>query len=201
MPESPIPPTFSRPKCRRRERVALLLAAGGFVASLATLYASPIAGVTDLGCGVRVLDCSEALGSAYGRIAGIPLGVAGGFYFAFWGLFLGAALRSGAPGFRWVVTLTLALGAAMSLTLLGVLMWVIRAPCLWCLITHACNLGAFVLWWPSHVWRIERSQLRACLRGATALTVVAALIGLGLFQLYQIRVARAEAVSREKTIW
>jgi hypothetical protein len=34
------------------------------------------------------------------------LGVAGGFYFAFWGLFVAAAGRSRVVGYRWVVTLT-----------------------------------------------------------------------------------------------
>jgi uncharacterized membrane protein len=201
MPESPIPPPSTRPIHRGRELAALLLAAVGILASLATLYASPIEGVTDLGCGVRVMDCSEALGSVYGKIAGIPLGVAGGFYFAFWGLFVAAVGRSRAVGYRWVVTLTLTLGGVMSLVFLWLLAFVIKAPCFWCLVTHACNLGAYALWWPSRVWRIGRTDFFAMLKGAVALAVAAALLGLGFFQLYQLRVVRAEAVAREKTIW
>ena len=179
----------------------LILGLGGLLAAIATLYASPIEGVTDLGCGVRVLDCSKALGSAYGKVAGIPLGVLGGTYFVFWSLLVAAGRRSKTLGQRWAVTWTFSTGVAMSLTLLAILGFVIKAPCFWCLVTHACNLGAAALWWPSRVWRMDRGELKAMVRIAAISAVVACLAGWGFFQLYELRVARAEAAAKVKTIW
>lgn len=200
MPE-PSPVSAAPGSAPAREAAVVALALGGFLASLATLYASPIAGVTDLGCGLRVADCEEALGSAYAQIAGIPLGVAGGFYFALAGLLVAAGRRSGAPSLRWAATLALATGGLVSMALLGVLAFVIRAPCLWCLLTHACNLGAGALWWPSRVWGIGRAERTGLPGRVLPLVLIAGLLAAGLFQLYQARAARAGAEAREKTIW
>jgi uncharacterized membrane protein len=174
----------------------LLLGTLGLAASIGAIYATPIAGVTDLGC-PRGMDCAAVLGSAYSKVLGIPLGVAGGFYFAFWMLFLIASHRSGLAAQRWVLTLTLSFGALVSVGLLAVLAFVIRESCLYCLVTHAANLAAVVVFWPLRQWRPSREGWK----GIVALGVAALLFGFGLWQLYEIRVARAEAAAREKTIW
>lgn len=178
---------------------ALALGALGFAAAVATLYATPIAGVSDLGCGVRLLDCGEVLGSRWGKVAGIPLGVAGGFYFTLWMLPLAAWLRSRDDLFLCFATWIMTLGVGVSVVLIGLLIFVIEGTCLFCLITHAANLGAAFLLWP---WRIRRpaSVVRPLAR-ALPLLAGALLIALGLFQLYQIRVDRAETRAREQTIW
>lgn len=174
----------------------LLLGTLGLAASIAAIYATPIAGVTDLGC-PRGMDCSAVLGSVYSKVFGVPLGVAGGFYFAFWMLILIAYRRSGLATQRWVLTLTLTCGALVSVCLLAILAFVIRASCLYCLVTHAANLAAAVVFWPMRRWCAGREGWK----GVVVLGVVAILFGFGLWQLYEIRVARAEAASREKTIW
>lgn len=169
------------------------LALGGFLASLATLYATPIEGVTDLGCGPRVVDCGKALGSAWSKVAGVPLGVIGGFYFALWGLF--TVCRP--AGYRWAVSWILLPGAIGSLGLLAVLAGVVQAPCLWCLLTHACNLAACVVWWPLRRWR--PAGLWA--GGAVAVGMAALLAAAGLFGLYRLRVEKETAAAAERTLW
>ncbi len=182
-----------------RPIAALAFGIIGFAASVATLYATPIEGVTDLGCGVRVLDCSEVLGSRWGKIAGIPLGIFGGTYFAGWIVAIGAWLRSRDMALLSLATWILTVGVICSATLLSLLLFVIEGNCLFCLITHASNLGAAVLLWPFRRWQF--ASLKATAIRGSLLLLILLLFAFGLRQLYQARVERAEAEAREQTIW
>ena len=186
-----------------RWRLVLVLFPGilGFAASVAAIYATPIEGVTDLGCGLRILDCSDVLGSRWGKVAGIPLGVLGGFYFAAWILTILAFLRSTQLIFRWALSWTLTVGAAVSLFLLVVLLFFLEGNCLFCLITHVTNLASAALLWPLRNYRMPIQTFRKQATRLIAIGVLAILIGLGLFQLYQIRVDKATAKAKEQTIW
>ena len=63
---------------------SLLLGMIGIVASAATIYALPLEGASTLSCGIEKLSCSTALQSKFSNLFGIPLGIFGVFYFAFW---------------------------------------------------------------------------------------------------------------------
>lgn len=188
-------PTLPRWRCVAGPVLGLI----GFGAAVATLYATPIEGVTDLGCGVRVLDCSEVLGSRWGKIAGLPVGIFGGAYFAFWIVAIGTWLRSKDGQFLPIATWAMTIGVIASLAFLSLLLFVIKGSCLYCLITHASNLGAAAFLWPLRTWRA--SSAKAFLTRSIVLAMIAIGFGIGLFQLYQNRVERAEIESREKTIW
>lgn len=192
-------PTNSPDVPKWRSTSALALGLIGFAASVATLYATPIEGVTDLGCGVRALDCGEVLGSRWGKVAGIPLGVLGGAYFACWTASLVAWRRSQETAFLFLLTWILAIGAAVSLTLLSLLFFVIEGNCLFCLLTHAANIGAALLLRPLRTWRV--AAVPATLIRGVLVALAALLVALGLGLLYETRVDRAEAKAREETIW
>ena len=211
-PTGTLPETGGRPKIEPmtdaappfpRWRFLLVLALGiiGFGASVAAIYATPIAGVTDLGCGIRALDCSDVLGSRWGKFLGLPLGIWGGFYFAFWTITFFGWNRSKKENLRFVLTLVLAIGSTASLTLLALLFFVIDGNCLFCLLTHSANLGAALLLWPSRSRSFRPDTIIRAPRELTAILILSLLIGLSLFELYQLRVDRAEAASLEKTIW
>ena len=139
------------------------------------------------------------LGSRWGKIAGVPIGIPGGAYFAFWILAVGAWWRSGDSAFRPLFTWAMTIGAALSLTLLFLLLFFLEGTCLFCLLTHLGNLGAVVLLWPWRRWRIENGK-PVLVRGVS-IALIALLLGGGLFRLYETRVDRATAEAREKTIW
>ncbi|MCB1228777.1 MAG: vitamin K epoxide reductase family protein [Verrucomicrobiae bacterium] len=195
MNSDPVPPT----PAAWRPIAALVLGMLGFAAAVATLYATPIEGVTDLGCGVRVLDCSGVLGSHWGKIAGIPLGIFGGAYFGSWIVAIGSWWRSRDSALLSIATWIMSFGAIVSITLLSLLLFVIEGNCLFCLITHATNLGAAILLWPFRRWQL--SSLKAIAIRGSLLLLMSLLFALGLFQLYQARVERAEAKARQETIW
>lgn len=180
---------------------ALGLGIIGFAAAVASLYASPIDGVTDLGCG-RVFDCSEILGSRWGAVAGLPLGVLGGAYFATWMTLLCLDHRpSPAPAIRACLTAVLAVGAAVSLFLLGVLLFALEGSCLYCLVTHAANLVVIGLLFPFRTWPIPAGALGRSVRPLLGAALVGVLVAVGLQSLYLVRVERAEAKAAEQTIW
>ncbi len=193
--DSAIPPTLPS----WRFTCAIFLGAVGLAAATATLYATPIEGVTDLGCGVRALDCGEVLGSRWGKVAGIPLGVLGGAYFACWITPLVAWRYSRDAAFLFLLTWVLTVGVAVSLALLSLLLFVIEGNCLFCLLTHAANLGAALLLRPLRNWRF--ADVRATLIRGLLVALAALLVALGMGLLYEARVDRAEAKAREETIW
>lgn len=182
-------------------RLALACAILGFAASVASLFASPIEGVTDLDCPLKSLDCAEALGGRFSKVAGLPLGVLGGAYFAAWSAALVFSRRPGGIGFRAVATWTLVFGAAVSVTLVGLLIFVVKSVCLYCLITHASNLAAFALLWPGRRWRPSAGFFRSERRSLWIWAATALLAGLLCFAVYQIRVARATVAAKAETLW
>lgn len=188
------------PLARWRIVTVFVLGVIGLAAAIASLYASPIEGVTDLGCG-RVFDCSEALGSEWGAIAGIPLGVLGGVYFVTWMALLAEFTKLKKPALRWGLTWTCTIGAAISLFLLGILTFAIEGSCLYCLVTHAANLGAIALLWPARKWCLGPGEFRASLRNFVLIALLALIALAGLHSLYLVRVAAAEHKAEKQTIW
>jgi len=125
----------------------------GVAASVATIYAAPVQGVTSLSCGIKALDCSTALTSAFSKLGGVPLGVLGACYFMLWLLVFRAFWRTHAPLYQALFSYVTLLGAVVSLSLGFVMFFVLKAPCLYCLLTHIANLGSFIALWPYVSWR------------------------------------------------
>lgn len=128
--------------------LALLLGLVGAGAAVASIYATPAEGLSQLGCGLKTLDCTTALTSKYSELAGIPLGVFGLFYFTFWTLNLRAFQRTGDPVYQWSFSWVTLIGALVSLILGTIMFFVLQAPCLYCMLVHSSNLLAVILLWP-----------------------------------------------------
>ena len=156
-----------------RIQLSLLLGIIGIAASVATIYALPLEGATKLSCGLEKLSCSTALESRFSKVLGIPLGVFGVFYFAFWTLNLRAFQMTSNHGYLCFLSWITLIGAIGS-SILGVIMFVVlQAPCLYCLITHLSNIRSFVLLWPVRKWRMETPFTLEQIRHFAALTGVA----------------------------
>ena len=140
---------------RVRIHLSLLLGLVGVAASVATIYALPLEGVSKLSCGLEQLSCSTALQSNFSKVFGIPLGVFGVFYFAFWTLNLRAFQMTSNHGYVCFLSWITLLGAIGSTVMAIIMFGVLGAPCLYCMITHLSNIGAFVLLWPVRKWKME----------------------------------------------
>lgn len=136
-------------------RLGLATALGlvGTAASLATIYATPLQNAFVLSCGLQALNCDTALTSRLAAVAGVPLGVLGAAYFLFWTLNLRAFHRTRGEIFQFSLTWATTLGALVSVALGAYMLGFLRQPCLYCLLTHAANLGACALLWPFRRWR------------------------------------------------
>lgn len=184
-----------------RIRVALLLGLIGIAASLATIYAAPIAGATSLGCGVQALSCTKALTSEFSKIGGIPLGVFGVFYFTFWTLNLRAFQTTSNDEYLCALSWVTLAGACGSVALFSIMFFLLQAPCLYCLVTHVCNLGSFALLWPVRRWRQTAPFTTEHARHFLALTTIAVLAAVCVYLADEVRGLKARAAAREKTIW
>lgn len=143
-----------------RAWLALVLGLAGAAASVASIYATPAEGLPKLGCAMEALNCTTALTSRFAKIGGIPLGVFGLFYFTFWTLNLRAFQRTSDPVYRWFFSWVTMLGAITSLTLGTIMFFVLKAPCLYCLIVHTSNLLAVFLLWPMMQFRPSGTATR-----------------------------------------
>ena len=187
--------SYFYPKHRLRIYVSLLLGLIGVAASVATIYAAPLEGTSSLGCGLKALDCTKALSSPFARLAGIPLGVFGVFYFSFWTLNLRAFQLTSNEGYLCFLSWITLLGVVMSVGLFGIMFFIIRAPCLYCLITHLCNLVSFALLWPVRKWRMHTPFTSEQSRHFLALTAVAVLSSTALHLGNQVRSLNAQMES------
>ena len=115
---------------------ALLLGMIGIAASIATIYALPLEGAATLSCGFEKLSCSTALKSNFSKVFGIPLGIFGVFYFAFWILNLRAFQMTSNQGYLCFLSWITLLGAIGSTGLFIIMFFVLKAPCMYCLLTH-----------------------------------------------------------------
>ena len=185
---------------RIRIYAALLLGLIGIAASVATIYALPLEGAGALGCAVKALSCTAALTSEYAKIAGIPLGVFGVFYFAFWTLNLRAFQVTSNGGYLCVLSWITLFGATGSLVLFTIMTFVLKAPCFYCLITHLCNIGSFILLWPVRKWRMTTPFTTEHFRHFAALSAVAALAGTTLHFANQSRHLAASLSVRETAL-
>ena len=186
---------------RKRIWIALGLAAFGGLASILSVFAAPVEGASGFGCFVKIFDCDKALDSKWSKLFGISLGVFGLFYFSFWALMLGAWRKTNWDGFRFAATATLIPGAAISLVLLILLTFVIEGFCFYCLLTHAANLGAFVVLWPLRHWRFPWPIPASHLRRGIILTVNALFVAGCLHVAAEIRAEKARAKAAKETIW
>lgn len=153
----------------------------GMAASVATIYATPAEGIPQLGCAIKALDCGTALTSQFSKIAGIPLGVFGLFYFVFWSLNLRAFHRTGDPVYRFSFSWITLIGAVGSLTLGTIMFFVLRAPCLYCLIIHLSNLSTVILLWPLMQFRPSSRPAADNLWHFASLTAISVLAAITLF--------------------
>ena len=186
---------------RGRICLSLLLGLLGVAASVATIYAAPIEGISQLSCGLEALNCTKALTSVYSKIGDIPLGVFGVFYFAFWTLNLRAFQMTSNDGYRTFLSWITVLGAIISLTLGAIMFLVLRAPCGFCLVTHLCNLGSFLLLGPLHRWRMQTPFTYEQFRHFLAISAIAFLAAVCLNLTSKVRTLRAQAEASKRTIW
>lgn len=177
---------------RNRALLAMALGGLGVAASVATIYAAPVQGVTSLSCGIKALDCSTALTSQFSKLAGVPLGVLGACYFMLWLLVFRAYWRTGAPLYQALVSYVTLLGAVVSLSLGFVMFVILKAPCLYCLLTHISNLGSFVLLWPYLSWRFPARATADERWHLTALVAVALLAATATHFAEEARIARIQ---------
>ena len=180
--------------------LSLLLGLVGIAASVATIYALPLEGISKLSCGLEQLSCSTALQSRFSKVFGIPLGVFGVFYFAFWTLNLRAFQMTSNHGYVCFLSWITLLGAVGSSVLAIIMFGVLQAPCLYCMITHLSNIGAFILLWPVRKWRMETPFTTEQIRHFAALTGVAFLSATTLFFANQTRHLNASLKIREDTL-
>lgn len=184
-----------------RGRLALALGIVGCAAAVATIYATPVDGAAGLGCGIEALSCDTALTSRYSKIGPIPLGAFGLFYFAFWTLNLRAYLRTGDGIYRWVLSWVTGLGAVVSLGLAAILFLVLRAPCLYCLVSHGANLASVMLLWPLFNWKVKFPFRADHVWHFLSLAAIAALAAGLLYQLDVNRTLRALLETKTQTLW
>lgn len=183
-----------------RHICALLLALLGIGASIASIYATPLASASKLSCGLEALDCSKALSSQYSKILGIPLGVLGLFYFSFWAMNLRATFRTGGEVYRTALTWVTMLGALVSLILGTIMFFVLKAPCLYCLLTHTSNLFSVLLLWPMLQFRPKHRFSADKLWHFAAISGVSTLAASTLYYANTTRVARAETQQLQKQL-
>jgi uncharacterized membrane protein len=134
-------------------------------------------------------------------VAGIPLGIFGLFYFTFWTLNLRAFQLSSNEGYIWFLSWITLGGAVISVTLFVIMFFVLEAPCLYCLITHASNLLSFVLLWPVRKWRMGTPFTSEQFRHFMALTAIAVLASSSLHFGNQVRALKAQIEAAQKTVW
>lgn len=183
-----------------RIHLSLLLGLVGIAASIATIYALPLEGAAKLSCGTEHLSCTTALKSQFSKVAGIPLGVFGVCYFVFWALNLRAFQMTSNQGYLCSLSWLTLLGAIGSTVLAVIMFGVLGAPCLYCLITHISNIGAFALLWPVRKWKMETPFTTEQFRHFAALTGIAFLSGTTIFFANQTRHLSASLTLRNDII-
>ena len=179
---------------------AFLLGLMGLAASVATIYALPLEGTTSLSCGIEQFSFSTALKSQFSKVFGIPLGIFGVFYFAFWLLNLRAFQMTSNEGYLCSLSWVALLGAVGSLVLAIIMFLVLKAPCLYCFLAHIANIGSFLLLWPVRKWRMSHPFSSEQFRHFTALTGIALLSATTLFFANQSRHLSASLQLRNDTI-
>lgn len=191
-------PTHQMNNSRIRIFAAHVFGLIGAAASVATIYATPAEGLPKLTCGLTALDCTAALTSEFSKIAGIPLGVFGLFYFAFWSLNLRAYQRTGDPVYRWTFSWVTLIGAVCSLTLGTIMFFVLRAPCLYCLIIHISNFSTVALLWPLMQIRPKGRPTTDNLWHFAALSAIAVMAAMILFLASENRNLHAKLIDSAK---
>jgi len=179
---------------------AFLLGLIGLAASVATIYALPLEGTTSLSCGIEQFSCTTALKSQFSKVFGIPLGIFGVFYFAFWLLNLRAFQMTSNEGYLCSLSWVTLLGAVGSLVLAFIMFLVLKAPCLYCFLAHIANIGSFLLLWPVRKWSMSHPFTSEQFRHFAALTGIAFLSATTLFFANQSRHLGASLQLREDAI-
>ncbi|MCA2958851.1 MAG: thioredoxin domain-containing protein [Silvanigrellales bacterium] len=147
-PSSALPLSAEHPADHGRAGVgvvSLLLGLGGFGVSLYALieHLKLKNGAADLSCDVNnLVNCTKVLGSAYGSVAGIPLGAYGMSFFAIV-IALAVLPKVADVSVRWISWWRLLVGfvgASVSLFLAYVSYFQLSAVCIVCTTTHAISL-------------------------------------------------------------
>ena len=184
-----------------RTTAAIALALTGCAASIASLFATPVEGLSPLACGIEALSCDVALTSQFSHIAGVPLGVFGLFYFTLWTLTLSASLLTGFPLFRVCLSYLSLVGGASSIALGFIMLGILKAPCLYCLLSHFSNLVAFTLVWPLLSWRLPCHPKRREWFLLLTLLLTSALASTTLFFYNESRTLSAQIEESKQTLW
>lgn len=130
---------------------ALALLAGA--AAWATIYATPLEGVSSLSCGHRFFSCGETLSSSYAKLGEVPVGAVAVGYFAWQAMLIAALALQRSRCWRQLITWLGLPGLLISLFYLVVMTGVLRSFCLYCLLTHALHLGMLALLWRTRRWK------------------------------------------------
>lgn len=173
----------------------------GAFAAVASVYATPARGASILSCGLEALSCDVALTSRFSKLGGIPLGVFGLFYFSFWTLNLRAFQRTGDGIYRAVLSWVTLIGAMVSLMLGLIMFFVLKAPCLYCLLSHASNLISVALLWPVLAWNPEIRWASGHVWHFLALTSISILAALSLGLADRVRTLEAILEFSKRTLW
>lgn len=189
------------PFLSRRTTTAIVLGLIGCAASIASLFATPVEGLSPLACGIEALSCDVALTSRFSHIAGIPLGVFGLFYFMLWTLTLSASLLTGFPLFRVCLSYLSLIGGASSIALGIIMLGILKAPCLYCLLSHISNLAAITLTWPLLSWRLPCRPKRPEWFLLLTLFLTSVLASTTLFFYNETRTLSARIENSKQTLW
>ena len=108
------------------------------------------------GCGIsNTISCDKVIGSQYGEMFGIPLGIFGAL---FWALVLVTAISSATTSLRaaaWQRLIVGAVGLATSLVLAYISLGVLRKFCPVCATTHVLSgINFCVALWS--VWKLKK---------------------------------------------
>ena len=79
--------------------------------------------------------------------------------------------------------------------------FVLKAPCLYCLITHGSNLLSLGLLWPLLSWRLRFRVNTDHVHHFITLGFVALLAATTLFFANEARIARAQLKAKSETVW
>lgn len=107
---------------------------------------------TALSCGINVIDgCNTVAQSEYSRLLGIPLGLYGVAFYALTFILAGVLLAVPKHGIAKALFALSGIGLVFSLYFLGLQVFVIKALCVYCLVSIALSLLTFTFAYQIHV--------------------------------------------------
>jgi len=92
-------------------------------------------------------------------------------------------------------------GALVSLGLGSIMFLVLKAPCLYCLVTHLSNLLSVALLWPAFSWKPDFHWRPDHCWHFLSLAAIALLGAVALYFADQTRTLEARIEATKRTIW